>query len=254
MSLEKGGGIKAVTTAFEIIECIKELNGAGVTELSKTLNKPKSTVHDYLRSLEEIGYVLNVDGEYTLSTRFLEYGGYVRQNMDLYRIASPEIQRLAVNTGEHANLMVEENGYGVFLYKATGEKAVQLDTYVGMRVPLQTTSMGKAILAQMPRDRVFEILEQVGMPSVTSRTLSSPDKLLDELSEIRERGYALDDQERVEGMRCVGASLTKTDGTILGAISVSGPSTRFEGETLEAEIPQRVLSTANVIEVNYEYS
>lgn len=245
--------VKATRVSFDVIESLRELDGAGVSEVADYLGLPRSTAHDHLRTLEELELVVNEDGTYKIGTRFLELGGYSRQRMKLYEVAKPKIQTLAENTGEHTNLMIEEHGRGVFLYKSKGENAVNVDTFSGFRVHLHTTALGKAILAYMDEERVREILDRHGMPEITDRTVTDEEELIEELAEIRERGYAIDKEERVLGMHCIGAPLLNGD-DVMGAISVSGPKSRMQGERFEEDIPQQVLRTANVIEVNMSYA
>lgn len=245
--------VKSTRVSFDVVEALQELDEAGAAEVSKYLDIPKSTAHDHLRTLEQLELVVNENGRYRTGTRFLEFGGYARQQMKIYKIARPEIGKLAEQTGEHSNLMIEEHGRGVFLYKAEGTNAVQLDTYNGYRVHLQTTAMGKAILAHLPEEEVRAILDRHGMPKVTETTIDDEETLFEELEQVRKQGYARDLEERVRGMRCVAAPILRDD-EVLGAISVSGPKSRMQGERFETEIPNHVLRTANVIEVNMNYS
>ncbi|RJT07906.1 IclR family transcriptional regulator [Halococcus sp. IIIV-5B] len=242
--------VQATQTSFEVIEALRQADGAGVRELAAHLSVPKSTVHDHLRTLTEMGYVVQIDGAYRPSLRFLEIGGETRKRMAIHRVAKPEIQELAIETGDHANLMVEEDGYGIFLSKSEGQRTVNLDTYAGMRVHLHTTALGKSMLAFMDEDRRSSILDRRGLPAVTEYTIDDEETLRAEFEEIRERGYAVDDEERVKGMRCVAAPVIGTDGTVLAAVSVSSPKSRMRGDRFEVEVPSEVQSTVNVIEVN----
>lgn len=244
--------VKAVRVSFEIVNALQQLGETGVGELAAHLDSPTSTIHDHLRTLEELQLVVNDDGQYRLGTKFLEFGGYARQRLKIYGVARPEIVKLAERTGEHANLMIEEHGLGVFLFTSEGRDAVQLDTYNGYRVLLQTTAMGKAILAHLPERKVRSVLDRHGMKRVTDATITAESELFEELERIQDRGYALDREERVKGMWCVGAPIL-IEGTVVGAISVSGPKSRMQGERFETEIPNHVLKTANVIEVNMAY-
>ena len=235
-----------------VVKALRELDGAGASEIADHLGLPRSTAHDHLRTLEQLELVVNEDGTYKIGTRFLEFGGYARQGMKIFDVAKPEIQELAEQTGEHSNLMIEEHGRGVFLYTAEGENAVKLDTYHGYRVHLQTTALGKAMMAHMDDERVRDILDHHGTPEITERTVTDEAELFDQLEEIHERGYAIDREERVRGMRCIAAPVLNGD-EILGAISVSGPKSRMQGSLFEEELPQQVLRTVNVIEVNMSY-
>lgn len=246
--------VNATKTSFEILEALKDLDGAGVSETAAYLDMPKTTVFDHLETIEELGFVVKADGEYRVGARFLDLAGYARQRMDVFQVAKPEVKKLADQTGEHANLMIEEHGRGIFLYTAKGDQAVHLDTYAGHHVHLQTTALGKAILAHLPRNRVEDILDEHGMPKITDNTICDRDELFDQLERIRERGYATDLAERIEGMRCVAAPIVPQDQAVVGAISVSGPQNRMKNERFREEIPDKVLRSANVIEVNLTYS
>lgn len=246
--------VEAAKTTFTIIDALRELDGAGVSELADRLDKPTSTIHDHLRTLEDEQYLINNDGTYRVGARFLELGEQVRNRMKVYNVARPEVEDLAEKTGEHANMMIEEHGLGVFLYKARGSDAVELDTHGGMRVPLQTTALGKTILAHRPREEVEAILDRYGLPEITEKTISDREELFEILEDIRERGYAFDDEERVDGMRCVAAPITDSDDRAIAAVSVSGPKSRMLGETFTEEVPEMVLRSTNVIEVNLTYS
>ena len=253
MAQTEGGPVKATRTSFEIVEAIRDMDGPGVTELANRLDVPSSTVYDHLKTLESDEYIVKRGDGYHVGMRFLDLGGHARQDMRLFRIAESEIQQLAVDTGEHANLMIEEHGMGVFLHTVKGEEAVQLDTHVGRRIHLHTSALGKSILAHLPSDRVDEILDERGLPTVTPKTLGSRAELDAQLDEIRERGYAIDDEERVEGMRCVAAPVLGGNDRVYGAVSVSGPKIKMGDERIHDVLSDKVLSTVNVLEVNLKY-
>ncbi|WP_222913203.1 IclR family transcriptional regulator [Natrinema sp. SYSU A 869] len=246
--------VKAAKVTLEIVDTLRQLNGAGVSEIAQQLDKPTSTVYDHLQTLEREEYLVKEGDKYYISTRFLQLGNQARSRKKVFEISRPEVDELAEKTGEHANLMIEEHGLGVFLYKARGSDAVQLDTHAGMRVPLQTTALGKTIMAFRSRSEVEGVLDQHGLPKVTENTISDPDELFNRLDQIRERGYAYDDEERVNGMRCVAAPITNDDGRAIAAVSISGPKSRMQEERFTNEIPERILRCANVIEVNLTYS
>lgn len=245
--------VKTAKTTLDFVETVAALDGATFAEITNAVEMPKSTAHDYLQTLLQTGYLVEDDGTYTISTKFLELGESHRQGMKIYQSARPEIEKLAEETGEHSSLMIEENGLGVLMYIATGENALQLDVYAGQRFPLSTTAPGKAILAHLPRERVEAIIDEHGLPAVTTNTITDPDVLFEELETIRERGYSTDLEERVDGVNTVSAPII-SQGRIQGAITVGGPAHRITGEVLEEEIPSMLLRTANVIQVNITYS
>lgn len=245
--------VGAATTTLRVVEALKELDGAGVSAVAERLDVPTSTAYDHLKTLEAEEFVVKRGDQYEVGTRFLEIGGYARKNHEVYQIAEPEVQKLAHKTGEHANLMIEEFGRGVFLLKAKGEDAFQLDTHVGKRVNLQTTALGKAILSRLPDERVHEIIDTYGLPQITEHTITDRDRLLEEIADVRQQGYAVDDEERILGVRCVAAPITDDEGSPIAAVSVSGPKSGMQGKRFSEEVPELVRRTANVVEVNLKY-
>jgi DNA-binding IclR family transcriptional regulator len=246
--------IKSTKTTFRVIEGLMDLGGAGVTELARHLGRPKSNVHNYLRTLEEEEYVVRDDGEYHVGVRFLELGAFGRSRHGLYEVAKPEVDQLAEETGELVNLMIEEHGRGIYIYRATGDNAVQVDAHIGTRVYLHSTALGQAILSQVPAEHVDEVIERHGLPGETEKTITDRDALFDRLDDVRERGFALDHEERLSGLKCVAVPITSNSDRVLGALSVSGPTTRMHGERFESELPARLQQAANIIELNITYA
>jgi DNA-binding IclR family transcriptional regulator len=246
--------VQSAVMTMRIIEALSDLDNAGVSEVADYLNKPTSTVYNYLSTLESNSYLVrDQDNNYQVATRLLEISEYIKERHDIYDIGKPEVEELAEETGEIAHLLIEEHGKGVYIYVAKGENAVRVDTYAGKRVHLHNTALGKAILAHLPKDRVDEIVDCHGLPESTKNTITDRGALEEELEQIREQGVAFDREERALGLNCVAAPI-KLDDQILGGISVSGPKRRIHGNQLEEEIPEQLRNSVNIIEVNSRYS
>jgi len=254
MTKQASNPVKSAINTLEIVEGLYELDGAGVTELAAHLDLPKSNVHNYLSTLRQKEYVVKEGDTYRVGLRFFELGAYARDKLKVYKIARPEVEKLAEETGELANLLVEEHGRGSYIYRASGDQAVQVDAYAGARVHLHNTALGKAILAHLPEEFVDEIVDYHGLPAGTPRTITNREVLKSQLEEIRASGFALDDEERLKGLRCVAAPILSEEGRALGALSVSGPTTRLKGSRFEEELPEMVLEAVNVAELNVTYS
>jgi DNA-binding IclR family transcriptional regulator len=239
-----------VGTTCRVLEALRELDGAGVTTLADHLDLSKASAHGHLATLEDNEFVVKRGDEYHVSLRFVDFGEYAKQNVDIYEITREEVDRIAAETGEVAQFMVEEHGRGVYLHKAQGENAIQTASYTGNRKDLHCTALGKAILSLLPDERVDEIVERRGLPARTEQTTTSRDALFEELETIREENVAFDDEEVLPGLRCVAAPIHHPRGHIHGAISISGPTSRFKGERFREELPEIVRGAANVIEVN----
>lgn len=245
--------VKATETTLEVIDLLQELDEAGVTELADRLDMAPSAVHKHLSTLQEHRYVVKEGSKYQLGLRFLELGGYTRQRMEIYDTVRPQLKSLAEETGEKTNFMVEEHGRGIYIYRSMGNEAIQVNTYTGEVAYLHSTALGKAILANLPEERVEEIIDVHGLPSDTDQTITDRQDLLETLAEVRERNVAFDDEERINGLRCVAVPILDSDGQARGAISVSGPKSRMADERFRDEIPDKLLQKANLIELNLSY-
>lgn len=246
--------IKAVENTTTILDKVAELEGAGVTELADQLDITKGTVHNHLSTLEENELVVRDGDEFRLGLRFFELGEQIKAQHQIYEVAMPEVDKLAEETGELGNILVEEHGRGIYLYRAKGENALSLDTGVGSRVYLHQTGLGKAILAHLPEERVESIIDEHGLEPSTEHTVTTREELYESLEQIREQGYAVDREERAEGIRCVAAPVITNDDVVRGAVSVAGPASRMHGEYLESTVVDMVKRAANVISINLSYS
>jgi DNA-binding IclR family transcriptional regulator len=245
--------VRTTEKTLSIIEALKREGPTGVTDLARRLDLSKSVVHNHLRTLQSHGYVVQSDTEYHLGTKFLDLGGYVRSEMELFEVAEPEVNKLATETGELVNLLVEEQGQGVYLYRRKGEHALDLNTYEGFRTHLHDNALGKAILAFLPRERVEEIVDEHGLPAETEHTITDRTALFECLETVRERGFALDDEEKLAGLRCVAVPIKTISGEVVGAVSVSAPKSRMKDERFTEEVPTLIQDSVNVIELNLNY-
>lgn len=248
--------IKSTQTAFDIIEHISSENGASVTELSDELGRSKSTIHAHLQTLSEEGYLFRTDDTYHVGLSFLTLGGAARSNeryQKLYRAAETEIDDIVDQTGERAQLVVEYQGEAVYFYQSRGHRHVQTDSQLGTRVSLHSTAVGKTILSVLPDERVEEILADSDLTPRTANTVVDRDELWSRIETIRDRGYAFDKEERIEGICCVAAPIECGPDTIAG-VSVTVPTKRASGDYFEEELPNLVKNVARVIELNTQYS
>lgn len=247
---EAGRPVQAVETSCNIIRALRKLDGAGVSELADYLDISKASVHNHLATLRQNEFVRKEGDVYNVSLLFTDYGYYAKNSLPIYDLAVEETEKLAETTGEVASFMVEEHGKGVYLHKASGPKAVQTYAYVGDRRPLHCSALGKMILAHTPRERVSEIIDRYGLPERTPNTITDEATLLDELETTRERGFAVDNEESISGLRCIAAPVIDYEGVLHGAISVSGPVRRFKGSYFEDDLPEIVLEETNIIKIN----
>lgn len=245
--------LKTVETAVDIVDAIQRLGGADIGELAREFDLAQSTVHGYVKTLENRGYLTFEDGTYHVGLEFLNKGGHARKRKREYDFIIGKLDDLAEQTGERVQFIVEENGRGYYIHTSIGENAVHVDAHIGKKIHLHASSAGKAILATLPEERVDAILDRWGLPAYTQQTVTTREALFEDLRSIRDVGYATSEQESIDGLRAVGAPIQVDGDEAIGAISFSGPAHRLTGEWFEDEIPNLVLGVTNEIELDLKY-
>ena len=246
--------LKSLERSFAIVKQLKERDGAGVTELATATGLSKSSVHKHLATLRQGDFVAKDGDTYRLGLRFLDFGGYVRNQIEGATLIREKLQELAEESGETAQFTVFEHGRAVVLYRETGSHGVFSKGRVGKRFYSHQTAAGKAMLAELADDEVQSFIETHGLPAATENTITDPDELFAELARIREHGFAVNDGESTDGLRAVAVAITGPDGGTLGAFAVAGPSHRMKDDRLETEIPALLHPIVNELELNLAHS
>lgn len=244
--------IGAVERSFEIVEALEERGEAGASEIADELSLSKSTVYTHLNTLHAMDYLVKENGRFRLSCHFLRVGATVQNEFPLYQRGKAQIDELAERTGERANLVIEERGKGTCIHASDATGTADAAMSRGERNYMHASATGKAILAHLPEERVDQIVETHGLPKFTDRTITSRSDLDAELAEIRETDVAIDDEENVNGLRCL-ASPVVVDDEPLGSLSVSGPSRRFSNPDREAGLKEAVREAANVVQLDFVF-
>jgi DNA-binding IclR family transcriptional regulator len=241
--------VKSAGTLFAVVEGLVALDGAGVSELAEHLGIAKSTAHRHLSTLEQSGYLFKEGNVYNIGLKFLQLGEYSRHTRPGYSLTKHIVDDIAQETEERSVFIVEEHGEAVYLYRGIGPRGVTTDSTVGTRRPIHTVAGGKAILSQLPEERVEAIIDERGLEALTEATITSREVLYEELDAIRERGVAYNRAETIEGLNAVAVPVTSGP-SVVGALSVSGPANRLQGEWFEVEIPDLLLGLVNELELN----
>lgn len=244
--------VATTTTVFDIVESIQDLDGAGVSEIARRIDRAPSTVHKHLNTLVDLEYVVKEGTEYRLSLQFMNHGRYVRNNSPLIPVAKRPIEQLADTVGDFVWVIVEEHGWAVHVLKASGEHGIQTHGKIGKRSYLHYLAAGKAMLAFMSGERRERILDRRGLPAKTEQTITDRETLYEALEAIRERGYAFNEEEAVDGLRAVGAPILDDD-EVIGAVCVCAPANRLRGDRFRRELPEVLLGTTNEIELMLSY-
>jgi IclR family acetate operon transcriptional repressor len=224
-----GGRVQSLARALAIINALARGEGLTRTDLAHTVGLPPSTVHRLLTTLEEERFV-RFDRElsrWMIGVQAFIVGGAFLHSRDVLALARPYLRQLVDESGETANLALEDEGQAVYMGQVESRQLVRAIAKPGGRVFLHSSGIGKAILAAMPPAEAAKILQKRGLPRFTDRTIDTPARLREQLAEIRARGYAVDDEEYAIGLRCVAASIFDENGAQVAAVSLSGPTARI---------------------------
>lgn len=224
--------VKSVQTALKLINRLQARGGATPAQLTKELDISKSSVHNYLATLEMEGYVVNDEGTYRLGLRFLTHGAAARNMTGLEQPIVQTVESVAEELSQPTWWVTEECGRGYFMESAIPEDSTDIYGNVGKRSYLHTHAPGKAILAISTDKYVDRVAEHHGLPEQTRRTTTDPDKLLEDLESTRERGFAISEGEAILGILSVGVGFQDANDRRHG-IGVFGHSRNYAGNHIE---------------------
>lgn len=230
------GHTQALSRGLALLEALAATEGgATLTGIVERLSLPAPTAHRLLATLEQAGYVQQgPGGEWLVGVRAFRVGSAFLDHRNLVVGAYPHLKRLMQQSGETTNLAVVDDGEAVFVEQVQCSELMRMSTKLGARAPLHASGVGKAMLAAMPGRAVDAALARRGLARHTARTVTSREGLALELDAIRERGYAIDDEEHADGLRCVAAPIWDENGEPWAAISLAGPTSRITPERIDA--------------------
>ena len=225
----------------------------GITTLATRLRLAKSTVHRLATTLTSAGFLeQNAEtGKYRLGVALFELGALVRRRMDVANEARPHLRELLEKTGETVQLGIVDQLSVLYVYEMESRHAIRMAAAVGGRAPLHCTAVGKVLLAFQPADYVKQVLER-GLTANTSRTLTRREAVLEMLEEVRQRDYAIDDEESETGLRAIAAPVRNHSGAVIAALGVAAPVQRMSKKTMHTCVPS-VIDTASAVSARLGY-
>ena len=225
----------AVERALTMLETVAQsAEGLSNAEISRKLKIPKSSASYILRTLETRGYFARdaESGKYRVGLKILSLSRGALGGIDVRGIALPIMRRLMQHTGLTCHLAVLDGAEAVYIEKVEPETFIRMDTWVGRRMRVHATSVGKAIVAHIPQEELEEILRKSGMERRTPKTITTVPRLLRELEKVRDQGFAVDDEENNLGARCVAASIFDDHGLIVASVGLSGTTQQVNPQTM----------------------
>jgi len=227
--------VKSLKKALDVLECFTvKKPELGITEIGDILGLYKSNVHNIISTFEQCGYIEKnpENNKYRLGMKILELAYVINSNLGLHKIVHPFMSALSNEINEVLYFALPKEDEIIYLEGVYPSSSYSARSMVGEKAEMYCTSLGKAILAYLPKEKRDRIIKNQSMTAYTPTTITDPSVLLTELRKIRDQGYSVDNMEHEFGIKCVGVPVFKRDGALLGAISISGPSLRFDDQTI----------------------
>lgn len=245
-----GNSVQSIDRVLDIAETLSSApTGLTLSDLAAATGLHVSTAHRLVNVLVDHGYALKdtATGKYRLTLRMFEIGSRVSGIWDLLSVAKPFLDELAALSHEAVHLVQRDDNTVAYLYKAEPfQQMVHMGSQVGLRNPMYCTGVGKSILSLLSPAEVESIWNSCDIVAFTPKTITSLPELKAQLEQARARGYAIDDEEHEEGVRCIAAAIRNWAGSPVAAISISAPVSRMDNSTME-KIRPHLLGAVNEI-------
>lgn len=229
MEEKRTGSVQSVVNALKILESLGKLQPVGVSDLSRHVGLPKSSVQRALNTLGQAGWIRQDpedQSRWQLTTKMLAISLTAFGEHSLRELADPVMRELCRRTGETIHLVTLDGDSGLILHRVDSEHTVRATVPIGTRSPLHATAAGQAMLAFLPEETARALLKR-SLSSHKSRTVTDPEALLERYKLVRERGYAVNVEEWRKDVASISAPIKAADGTIGGALTISIPMNRY---------------------------
>ena len=223
--------VPSIDRALTIMEVLADSKrGLTNSEISRKQKLPKSTTSYILRTLEQRGYLYkdHDSGKYRVAAKLFSVGSQALQRLELKDIALPPLQDLVDKTGLTAHLAILDGHEAVYIEKVDKPGIIRMNTWVGRRLDVHSTAVGKVLIAHQPQATVEEIVKEKGLPKHTPKTITSSSQLFSELAKVRAAGYALCNSEHSLDVNCVAAPIFNVQGKVEAAIGLTGTASQMK--------------------------
>lgn len=244
--------VPSVGRALEILELLAQSKrGLTLSDITRKLALPKSSVHILLKTLEDAGYlkINRTSGRYHFGLKLITLSNTAIENLDLREQARPFLQDLMLRTQLTVHMAVLEGAEAVIIEKVEAPGMLRLATWVGHRIDANSSGVGKALLAFVQDETLDQRLKIRPWARHNKNTITSLEKLARELEKVRQLGYAFENEEAEIGFRCIGAPIYDSANNVISAISVAGTTAQIPREKL-TKLALTVKETAQEISVH----
>jgi len=242
-------GIQSLANGLDILDILVEADRPlGVTELATKLDMDKSTVYRLLSTLANRSYILQEPDtrRYQPSLKIVSHGRKIINDIQLRSVAKPFLKQLTHSTGESSNLAILAGVRVVYIDNEDSIASLNVQAEIGQVAPPHCTALGKALVIQYTADELRNLYKDYELRRFTSRTITTIDELVAHLVTVKERGYAIDQEECYPGVSCLAAPIYDHNNKVVAATGISGPSIRMTAERI-VELAPSVIEAAREI-------
>jgi len=240
---------KILEKGLKLLEELAEsAEGLTVVELADRIGVHKTSTYRYINSLLDMGYIqTDGDGHYHLGNKILELGSQLLRRMPLRETAHPFLVKLSAETQKTVHLCVLDGHDVVYIDKVESQRTLPILSRIGSRAPAYCTGVGKALLSAIPTDQLVSLLREFPPTKRTPTTITDPIQLLEEIKITANRGYAIDNGEHEEGIKCFATTVQSYTGAVVGSISLTGLKRELVEHEDVAKFSGAVVNTAKDI-------
>ena len=234
----------ALSKGFAILDLVAQQPGLSFSAIRSGLGLPNSSCHHLVTTLCQLGALqMQANRGYVLGLRLFELGSIAANQRQLNELALPTLKQLAQDVQLTCHLGVREGDEAVYLLKVESRSEIRVNTWVGKRLSLHSSSLGKVLLAALPPAELDPVLAQLSWERKTADTIVDVEQFRAHLNEVKKRGWAFDDGEDIANIRCVAAPVLDAQGHVVAAISAVGTVLDITNERLAA-LAEKVCATA----------
>lgn len=227
--------VQSIDRAVAILECFNEEDKElRLSEISERLNLNKSTAHGIITTLKYHGFISQDEEsqKYKLGIRFIEFGDLVTNSLNIRNAVLPVINEICDKIEETVHVAMLDGLDIVWIEKKECTKSIKTSTKIGARLPAYTTADGKVILSYLDKDKIANYLPKK-IPKFTQNTITKKSEFVKKLEETKKNGYTIDNEEFIEGIKCVAAPIFDHEGNVKFSLSTTGPAFRMTEEKIE---------------------
>ena len=248
--------VQSLERALTILNKLSEYpNGLQVTRLAEQVGLTKSTVHRLLATLVNMNYVTKDEetDKYKIGLQILFLSRNLLNDNDVITVAKPHLEKLSLEVNETVHLCIENLGEIVYVDKIDSNQTVRMFSRIGSRAPMYCTAVGKVLLSGMEQDKVESVISKTEFIAKTPTTITSKEELIEEIQKIKKEGYALDNAENEESLRCIAAPIYDHNGKMIASFSISGPNNRVTMEMVNEILIEKMRHYSKAISRNLGY-